>query len=124
MVLIFLIVVFFILSSGIGVLVLGPPLPYVSKSLLVGFFLLLDRIPFVNCLGINVKSAVDKIGTTTYFFVRRLIHRFDCARIVLLFCTARSASKIGLPIHFHFSPLDTAFGAVSSLASTCSPLSV
>ena len=68
MVLIFCTVFLFILGSGIGVLVLGPPLTCVSKSLLAGFLLLYDRIPFVNCLlGVNVKSIVDKIETTAFF---------------------------------------------------------
>ena len=124
MVLIFLTVVLFISGSRIGVLVLGPPLPCVLKSLLAGFLLLLDRIPFGNCPGVFIKSVVVKIGTSGCFSIRRLLHRLDCAHSVLLFYTARSALKTGLPIRFCFSPLGTAFGAVSSLASSYSPLSV
>ena len=124
MVLIFLTEVLFIPDSRIGVLVLGPPLHCVLKSLLAGFLLLLDRIPFENYPSITVKFVVIKIGTTVCFSVRRLSHCFDCAHFVLLFCTTHSASKTGLPIFFRFSPLNIAFGPVSSLASSCSLLSV
>ena len=118
MVLIFLTVFLFIHASGIGVLVVGPTLPCVSKTFLDVFLLLLDCIPLVNCPRVNVNFVVDKIGTTVCFPIRPSLHLFDCACFVLWFCTVPLASKTRLPIRFCFSPLSIAFGAVSSLGSS------
>ena len=122
MVLIFLTMFFFIPGSGIGVFLCGLPLLCVSKPLLVVFLLLLNHISFLNYLGVNVNSAVDKIGIVVAFPIQPSVHRFDCTRFVLLFGTIHLASKTGVSIRFRFRLLGTAFGAVSTLASTCSPL--
>ena len=122
MVLIFFIVFLFIPASGIGVLVVCPTIPCVSKPFLDVFLLLLDCIPCVNCPGVNVNFVVDKIGTTICFSIRLSLYLFDCAHFVLWFCITLLASKKRLPIHFHFSL--AAFGAVSLLGSSYCPLFV
>ena len=114
----------FIPGSGIGVLIFGPPLPCMSKALLIVFLVLLDCILFLNCPGVNIHSVVNKIGRAASFLFQPCVCYFDCARFVILFYTAHLVSMTGVPIRFRFIPVSTAFGVVSSLASTCSPLSI